>query len=268
VLNRESPSGRSLEVNGASLYYEELGDGAPLVLIHGGLSSGAQWQPVVPDLAAGFRVITADSRGHGRSTNPAGELSYARIADDIAALIGALGLERPLVGGWSDGGQVALELGVRHPEAAGALIVGAAYPDFEAGGVREAHRALLGADETGVPDAVHLDAQLGEFAGEIKSLHPGGTEQWQRLVRETAPMWLDYEGLAPDELQTIQTPVLVLAGDRDELIPLDLSVSLYRALPNAELAICPSLSHDGPTPERASVLASVIRDFARRHGES
>jgi pimeloyl-ACP methyl ester carboxylesterase len=62
--------------------------------------------------------------------------------------------------------------------------------------------------------------------------------------------------------------VLVLAGDRDELIPLDLSVSLYRALPNAELAICPSLSHDGPTPERASVLASVIRDFARRHGES
>jgi hypothetical protein len=48
---------------------------------------------------------------------------------------------------------------------------------------------------------VHLDAQLGEFAGEIKSLHPGGTEQWQRLVRETAPMWLDYEGLAPDELQ-------------------------------------------------------------------
>jgi pimeloyl-ACP methyl ester carboxylesterase len=264
----ENPSHRLLEVNGASLYYEELGDGAPLVLIHGGLSSGAQWRPVVPDLAPGFRVITPDSRGHGRSTNPAGALSYARIADDTAALIGALGLERPLVGGWSDGGQVTLELGARYPGAAGALIVGAAYPDFDAGGLREAHRALLGADEAGVPDAAHLDAELGEFADEIKGLHPGGAEQWRTLVRQSAAMWLDYEGLAPDELQKIQTPVLVLAGDRDELIPLDLSVSLYRALPNAELAICPALSHNGPTPERGSILASVIRDFARRHAES
>jgi pimeloyl-ACP methyl ester carboxylesterase len=62
--------------------------------------------------------------------------------------------------------------------------------------------------------------------------------------------------------------VLVLAGDRDEFVPLDLSVSLYRALPTAELAICPSLSHDGPTPERAPVFASLIRDFARRNSHT
>ena len=179
-----------IEANGAALYYEEHGDGAPLILIHGGLSSGSQWEPVVPELADGFRVITPDSRGHGRSTNPAGELSYALIADDIAALIAALGLQRPVVGGWSDGGQVTLELGARHPGVAGALIVGAAYPDFEAG-LREAHRALLGADETGVPDPAHLDAQLGEFAEEIKALHPGGAEQWRALVHQTAPMWLN-----------------------------------------------------------------------------
>jgi pimeloyl-ACP methyl ester carboxylesterase len=264
----ENPLGRSLEVNGASLYYQEHGDGAPLILIHGGLSSSADWQSLIPELTAGFRILTPDSRGHGRSTNPAGELSYASIADDIAALIAALGLERPLVGGWSDGGQVTLELGARHPGAAGALIVGAAYPDFDAGGVREAHRALLGADASGVPDSAHLDAQLGEFTEEIKALHPGGEEQWRTLVRESAAMWLDYEGLGADELHAIQEPVLVLAGDRDEFIPLDLSVSLYRALPDAELAICPAMSHDGPTPERASVFASLIRDFARRHAKS
>jgi pimeloyl-ACP methyl ester carboxylesterase len=173
-----------------------------------------------------------------------------------------------VVGGWSDGGQVTLELAARHPGAARALIVGAAYPDFEAGGLRETHRSLLGADATGVPDPAHLDAQLGGSAGEIKALHPGGPEQWQRLVRETAPMWLDYKGLGPDKLRAIEAPVLVLAGDRDELIPLDHSVSLYRALPIAELAICPSLSHDGPTPERAPVFASLIRDFARRHAQA
>ena len=264
----ERESGRSIEVNGGTLYYEDRGDGAALILIHGGLASSAQWEPVVPELSDGFRVITPDSRGHGRSTNPAGELSYARIADDIAALIAALGLQRPVVGGWSDGGQVSLELGARHPGAAGALIVGAAYPDFEAGGLREAHRALLGADETGVPDLALLDAHLGEFAEEVKALHPGGDEQWRSLVRQTAPMWLDYSGLRPEELQAIRAPVLVLAGDRDELIPLDLSVSLYRALSNAELAICPSLSHDGPTPERGPILASMIRDFAQRHARA
>ena len=161
------------------------------------------------------------------------------IADDIAALIAALGLQRPVVGGWSDGGQVTLEL---QPvtRSRGASIVGAAYPDFDRSGLREAHRALLGADDAGAPDPDHLDAELGEFAEEIKALHPGGAEQWRRLVRQTAPMWLDYEGLGPDELEAIRTPVLVLAGDRDELIPLDLSLSLYRALPDAELAVCPS----------------------------
>jgi pimeloyl-ACP methyl ester carboxylesterase len=257
-----------IEVNGATLHYEEQGEGDPLILIHGGLASSSQWEPVVPELAGGFRVIMPDSRGHGRSTNPGGELSYALIADDIAALIAALGLRRPVVGGWSDGGQVTLELGARHPEAAGALIVGAAHPDFEASGLRNAHRALLGADDAGVPDPDQLDAELGEFAEEIKALHPGGAGQWRALVGQTAPMWLDYEGLGPDELEAIRTPVLVLAGDRDELIPLEPAVSLYRALPDAELAICPQLSHDGPTPERAPVLASLIRDFARRHAQA
>ncbi len=243
-----------------TLHYEDRGAGAPLVLIHGGLVSSAQWEPVVPELARDFRVITPDSPGHGRSANPDEELSYARIADDVAELIVALGLDRPVVGGWSDGGQVALELGARHCGAARALIAGAAYPDFDSGGLREAHRALLGADEAGAPDLAHLDAELGEFADEVKGMQ----EDWETLVRQTARMWLDYAGLSADEVRAIETPVLVLAGDRDELIPLDLSVSLYRALPNAELAVCPSLSHDGPTPERAAVLAGLIRDFAER----
>jgi pimeloyl-ACP methyl ester carboxylesterase len=163
---------------------------------------------------------------------------------------------------------VTLELGARHPGAAGTLLVGAAYPNFETGGLREGHRALLGPDEAGFPDADHLDRQLGELAAEIRALHPGGVEQWRALVRQTAPMWLEYEGLKPDELEAIQAPVLVLAGDRDELIPLDLAVSLYRALPNAELAICPGLSHEGPTRQRAPLFASLIRDFAQRHAES
>jgi pimeloyl-ACP methyl ester carboxylesterase len=264
-----SASGRSIDVNGVALYYEEQGEGDPVILIHGGFASSASWQAVLPPLVDGLRVITPDSRGHGRSTNPAGELSYPLIADDVAALIGALELARPVVGGWSDGGQVAMELGARHPGVAGGLIVGAAYPDFGAGGLRETMRGVLGADDAGTPDIAQVDEFLGDFAGVVKSWHPGGAQQWQALVQQSAPMWLDYAGLTPDDLQEIVEPALVLTGDRDELITLDLLVSLYRALPNAELAVCPQADHFGPLmPERAGVFAGMIRDFAGRHTQA
>ncbi|WP_458113425.1 alpha/beta hydrolase [Arthrobacter sp. R1-13] len=260
----DDEGGRRLELNGASIYYEDRGDGPAVILIHGGLGAGSEWRPIASLLDGEFRVITPDSRGHGRSTNPVGKLSYGGIADDIAALIEVLGLQRPLVGGWSDGGQVAMELAARHPTLAGALIVGAAYPDFDAGGLREAHRALLGADDDGVPDLAYLDAQLGEWAAEVKKLHRGGELHWQTLIEQTAKMWLGYEGLDQGELQAIQTPTLVLAGDRDELIPLELSVRLYQTLPDTELAVVPSLGHEGPSSARGAFLAEVIRDFARR----
>src|SRR5436305_758867 len=105
----------SLPINGASIHFGDDGVGRAVVLLHGGLSSRADWVPVVTELARVHRVITPDSRGHGRSSNPAGSLSYAAIADDIATLIETLGLDSPVVGGWSDGGQIALEFAVRRP---------------------------------------------------------------------------------------------------------------------------------------------------------
>lgn len=261
-----SVSARSIDVDGATLYCEERGAGTPLMLIHGGLVSSAMWEPLLPYLD-GFRLITPDSRGHGRSTNPSGKLSYAQLADDVAALIAALGLECPVVGGYSDGGQVALELGARHPDAAGALIVGAAYPDLAAG--REVWRAFLGADDAGTPDFAHLDASFGDSADVVKSWHPGGEEQWRTLVLQTAPMWLDEEGLTPDDVRRIEAPALVFTGDRDDGLPVELSVSLYRTLPNAELGVCPHADHVAPvTPARASILAAIVRDFAIRHAQA
>jgi pimeloyl-ACP methyl ester carboxylesterase len=258
-------AGRTIEVNGATIYYEEHGQGTPLVLIHGGLCSIASWAALMPHLTDDFRVIALDSRGHGRSTNPGGELSYPLLADDVAALIAALGLERPLVGGWSDGGQVAVEVGARHPGVAGSLLIGAAYPDFMTTGLDAANRQLLGADEAGTPDIAQLEVHLGDFVGVIKSWHPGGEAQWRALVAQTAHMYLTYPGLTPEDLGRIDTPALVLTGDRDEFISLDLSVRLYRALPKAELAVCPGADHFSPLiPERAGLFAATIRDFAGR----
>src|SRR3954447_11564724 len=264
-----SGTGRWIEVNDASLYCEDCGAGPPIVLIHAGLISGAIWEPLLPALIDDFRVIMPDSRRHGRSTNPSGEMSYVQIADDVAALITALELDRPVVGGYSDGGQVALEIGARHPEAAGGLIIGAAHSDFVITGLREFLRAYLGADDAGTPDVAAVEACLGELADPVKSLHPGGAEQWHALMQQSARMWLDYEDLTPDDLHGIKAPALVFVGDRDEAFSLDLTVSLYRALPNAELAVCPHADHRGPiTRERIAIFAGMIRDFASRHGQA
>ena len=119
--------GAGVDVNGMSMYYEECGEGPPVVLMHGGMGSSLRMRPAAEILSSRYRVITPDSRAHGRSNNPSGELSYAVMADDIAALIEMLDLDRPFVGGWSDGGQVALEIGMRYPDVSRGLIVAGAY---------------------------------------------------------------------------------------------------------------------------------------------
>jgi pimeloyl-ACP methyl ester carboxylesterase len=262
-------TGRTIDVNGATLYYEEEGRGLPLVLVHGGLFSLAMYAALWPHLTDAFRVIALDSRGHGRSTNPGGALSYRLIADDVAALIGALGLARPLVGGWSDGGHVALEFGVRHPGVAGGLLVGAAAPDFANADRDAINREILGVDAAGRPSIAHVERQLGALAAVVKSWHPGGESQWHAIVHQTARMWLAGSSLTPEQVGRMATPALVLTGDRDTLAPLDPVIALYRMLPNAELAVCPLADHGGPmTPARAPLFAAMIRDFGARHASS
>ena len=107
-------------------------------------------------------------------------------------------------------------------------------------------RAFLGADDAGNPDFAAVDATLGDLADVFKSWHPGGDDHWRAVVQQTTGMWLDYAGLSDDEVSRIETPVLLVTGDRDAMIPLELTVALYQALPDAELAVCPSTGHSGP----------------------
>ena len=136
-------AGTYIEANGIRVYYEVYGEGEPLLLIHGGTATSRAWASHLPAFTEHFRVFTPDSRGHGRTDNPTGELDYRVMADDVAALVSVLGLQRPLVLGYSDGGQIALELGMRYPGLARALVLGGAQFGFSEAYL-EAVRALLG----------------------------------------------------------------------------------------------------------------------------
>jgi pimeloyl-ACP methyl ester carboxylesterase len=116
-------AGRYAEVNGINLYYEIHGAGRPVVLLHGGLGSGEMFGPLLPALAEGHQVIAVDLQGHGRTADIDRPIDVRLMADDIAALIGHLGLEKPDVMGYSLGGGVAFHTAVRHPELVRRLVI-------------------------------------------------------------------------------------------------------------------------------------------------
>ena len=256
---------QQIEVNGASLFVEEHGQGDPIVLVHAGLLSSGSWAGLVPLLAESFRVITFDNRGHGRSTNPSGALSFEQLADDTAALIEVLELERPFVGGWSDGGEVALQFGLRHPGRARALVAGGTSLELGSEATKSQMRAIFHVDDDGVVD---LDAVASEFEQTLLPMlrhsHPRGEQHWRTIVQQSLTMWLSYSGLTREQVERITEPVLVVVGDRDEYVPVEEALRLYRWLPQAELAILPGTSHLRPIMDPAT-LARSLTDFLRRH---
>lgn len=104
------------------LAFEELGEGPPVVVLHGLFGSGRNWRGVAGALAAQHRVLCVDLRNHGKSPW-IGSMTYHEMAADVLALIQSLGLERPVVIGHSMGGKTAMTLALEHPESVGRLIV-------------------------------------------------------------------------------------------------------------------------------------------------
>src|SRR5262249_51830131 len=131
VMNTIVEHGRHVHANGIDIYYREQGDGPPLLLLHGGLvSRSPPWAggPVsyashLDTRAARHQVTPPDTRGCARTAHTAhGSISFALLADDVAALIGALELERPLIAGFSEGAVPATILGLRAPESVSAIV--------------------------------------------------------------------------------------------------------------------------------------------------
>lgn len=117
------------EVNGARIYYEAHGEGAPLVLSHGGWTDTSQWLPNVGPLSRRFQVVTWDRRGCGRSSDP-GECHTAQIwSDDLRGLLAQLRIESAYVGGNSYGALLSLELALEWPDLVRALILESGTPD-------------------------------------------------------------------------------------------------------------------------------------------
>ena len=247
---------RTVDCNGITVHYTDVGTGPPIVLLHGGLLDGAaNWAMHLPVLADGYRVLVPDSRGHGRTDNPSGELSYELLADDAAAFVAALELGRPLVVGYSDGGIAALQLALRHPGAAGALVLGGmtveadeAYWEF----VRE-----LGVTGPDTFDEARLAEVAPDFHAQVSGLHG---DRWPLLLAETARLWSTPPTVTADQLATVDVPAVVVCGDRDEP-SMAQAPRIAHALPHGELAVVPGAGHEAAW---RGLFAHIVRDAAER----
>jgi pimeloyl-ACP methyl ester carboxylesterase len=254
-----------IEANGLKIYYEVHGEGEPLVLVHGGTATSRAWASHLPAFTEHFQVFAPDSRGHGRTDNPKGELGYRLMADDVAALVGALGLQTPLVLGYSDGGQIALELGMHYPGLARALVLGGTQLSFS-GVYLEATRDLLGIAEGEEVDPERLEREQPDFVGYLREAHRHvyGPEYWKTHVRLIASLWLTPLRYTSQDLGAVTDPVLILSGDRDEGVSTEESVEMFRLLPHAELAIAPGSDHSF-IEAKVDLFDALALDFLLRH---
>jgi pimeloyl-ACP methyl ester carboxylesterase len=262
-------AGQYAEVNGLNLYYETMGTGRPLILLHGGLGSGEMFGPVRPTLAEHHQVIAVDLQGHGRTADIDRPIDIRLMADDIAALIDHLELERPDLVGYSLGGGVALQTAVKYPDKVGRLVVASAHVWREAI----------------PPEMLAQQAQVNAAAAEFLKDTP-----MYQLYQKVAPRPEDFprlldkmgESMAQDfnfseEVRGLQVPTLIVAADAD-MAPPSHYVEMFKLLDGGlrdggwmgegrpkgghALAILPGLTHYnlGSSPLFATVILAFLDD--------
>jgi pimeloyl-ACP methyl ester carboxylesterase len=251
-----------MQVNDMRLYYEEHGpaDGQPLLLMHGGGSAlddaGGGWVDLAPSFAERYRVILMDHRGHGRTDNPAGQLTYEMLGNDTVAFIEQLGRGPVHLAGMSDGGIVALDMGIRRPDLIRTLIpLGANYCVDE-----------LVLSDVGQISAEALERDHPEQAAAAAACHDRGKQPgyWKTLLplvshnAATNPSWTEAD------LQRIHNPTLLIAGENDNFANTEQMIGMKRNIPNAEWLI---INHAGHTVQHThpEIVGPRILDFLARH---
>ena len=259
-------------VNGATLYYEVVGEGEPLVLVHAGIADSRMWNAQIEAFAQRYRVISYDMRGFGKTEMVKGSYSHH---EDLLGLLDYLDVGRAHLLGCSMGGATVLDFALRYPERVGALVlVGAAVSGFEADvEPPKQWEELVAADEAGDLERVsELEVQIWvDGPGRRPEDVPAAVRD---LVREMNMIALRNEAsglgeeLQPepsvvDRLVEIRAPSLLIVGDSDQPWTIARADLLERALPNVRKVIMAGVAHL-PNMERPEEFNRIVLDHLAR----
>lgn len=227
-------------------YYEEDGGGDPLVLLHPGLADSRAFEDYMPELAQHFHVFRPDRRGHGRTPDIDGPITYELMArDTIAFLEQVVGGPAYLLG-HSDGAPVALLAALERPDLVRRLV-------FSAGVFHH---------EGWAPGAIDLDDEtVAFFVDYWGAVAPDGPEHFAVVKAKLDRMHREEPTLTTADLAGYPGPTLVMVGDSDEEIPMEHTLALREGLPNARLTVLPGTGHGG-------IDARVVVDFLAEEHEA
>jgi len=225
-----APNGKFIAVNGAKIYYEEFGQGEPLILLHGFGRTLADWKPFIPEFSKQFRVIALDMRGHGRSTNSdtSKVFLHATAATDLLELMEKLRLKKVKAIGHSSGGIIILYAAIKEPDRFEAIVPVSAQLHYS---LQTREFIKMNAK----PEAYYEFNELEDQHGKTKG----------RLIARQFYHFHELYGdpsITPDQLATIKARSLIVHGDND-FVPVAQAWEMYQNIPNAHLWIVPNGWH-------------------------
>jgi pimeloyl-ACP methyl ester carboxylesterase len=241
-------------VNGLKIYYEIHGipnpGRPPLVLLHGGGDTiGTSFGHVLPALARGRQVIAFEQQGYGHTADIADRpFSFEQSADDTAALLEYLHIGQADLFGFSNGGTIALQVAIRHPEVVRKLVVASGFFKRD-GGDPSFWEGMAQAK------LEHMPKELKEAYLKVAP-HP---ENLQMFFDKAVQRMRDFKDIPADTIRGIAAPTLVLVGDADVVRP-EHAVETVRLLPHAQLAVLPGTDHMR-LMTRAEWLVPMVREF-------
>ena len=261
---------------GVELFYESLGEGTPLVL------QGHDHTPWLfgqaPVFSQRYRVIVYDRRGTGRSSSPTGDWSAADLANDLAALLDALGIERAIVGGSSLGGVITAQFAVDHPGRALALVIGHTVPYLDDAGRAwleqqiadaRAGRPVIArqpADDAGEGPPTTDPAFAASPLGRMVATTGTGLGRTPEDVARAIAVLRDWDQRPRKaDLAKVDVPTLVIVGEREPRSTIEGSREWASWIPGAEFLVLPGAHHAAPR-EAAPAWNAAVQSFLDRHG--
>ena len=252
---------------GLDIAYERVGEGPPLVFVHGGAVDSRMWRPQLDALAGDFTVVAWDEPGAGRSSDVPADFGLADYADCLAALIEALALAPAHVAGLSWGGTLALELYRRHPARVATLILADTYAGWKGSLPAEEVRArVAGARQMLAAPAEEFDPTLpGLFAGDPPADFVSLLDEIAAAVRPDTlrtQQALMAEADQRDLLPHVAVPTLLIWGELDARSPLDVARQFEEAIPDTKLHVIPAVGHVSNL-EAPEEFNAAVREFCR-----
>ena len=245
-------------------YWDTGGDGQPIVLMHPNSGSAMIWGYQQPAFAkAGYRVIAYSRRGYTNSA-PIVEGKAGNAADDLLALVDALGIRKFHMVAAASGGTTAAEFAVLHPDRLYSLTVSSNTLGLRSGEIRKMAQSILPKNWDDI-----VPSEIQELGPSYRAANPEGVKQWLELEHKAWVGSVRGQGrreVTEEKLAQLKVPVLLIAGAADLSTPPSISRVLQSKIPNSELVVAPESGHSVYW-EQPDFFNRAVLDFIGRNGK-